>query len=136
MKTLTEKIADLIAADLNKPEGFVYSQIEQLMKEKLSEFNASSASPVLSHLRLVGVLSAKNEAGQLRNFFVRPLTQKDLRKIRDHSNKVRHSREEPKAPAGAAMIAIMLGENRTEIVGIVQAKRIYLSLKPLFESNG
>ena len=133
MRTLTEQLASLIKENF-PTAGFTYNQIETLIKAKLPDYSPNSASPALSHLRMVGVVKSEDTGnGQQVNFFQRDFTEKDLKKIRQHNSSSK-KRQSNTPTAGAAMIAIALGENRTEVVDIAQAKRIFHSLKPLFEN--
>lgn len=133
-QTLTEQVARLIKQHLAVgpllDSGFTSEAVRTLVKQNLPDYNPDSTSPALSHLTLVGVVRREPTNGAY--FYVRDFTARDLKRIRDHNNKNKAKRDG--APAGAAMIAIALGENRTEVVDIAQAKRIFLSLKPLFES--
>lgn len=134
-KSLVEKLVPLIKERFAPPMTFVYQDVERLLKEKLPDYAPTSASPALSHMRLVGIItSGPGQNGEMINTFVRDLTPKDLRFIRRHNTSAKAKRKaNDGGEEGGAMIAIMLGENRTEIVDIAQAKRIYLSLKPIFE---
>lgn len=133
--TLTERIAALIkehlAVDSGFTSGFTSEAVRTLVQQHLPNYNPDSTSPALSHLRLVGVIKAGENGA---NFWVRDLTARDMKRIRDHNAKTRRESERKSTGSGAAMIAIALGDNRTEVVDIAQAKRIYLALKPLFEA--
>jgi len=120
-------------------KGMTMEEISLQVKKYLPQYKPTSASPAVSGLIYLGVARDVHSFGVRRMFFIRDYNyEKDSKKWNDHGTERRRKGVKPLATlavngsGGLVLIALEIGENKTEAVTIEKARQLYVALGQLF----